>query len=77
MPLTKPIFTDHDKRFLAQFLGGEMPHPATVFEARVYLERAAATMDVNDHDQRLHRATLIEWADEIDPPSVPASRASH
>ncbi len=40
--MPKALFTEHDKQYLARFLGGEVPDPKTPFEARAFLERAAA-----------------------------------
>ena len=77
MHMSKPIFTEHDKAYLARFLGGEMVHPTTPFEARVALERAAAATDANDPNERMVRATFLEWANEVDPQSTTTSSASH
>jgi hypothetical protein len=65
--MPKPLFTEHDKQYLARFLGGELPHPTTPFEARTFLERAAAACDLNDPAERLVKATFIEWANDLDP----------
>lgn len=76
--MIKPLFSDADKAYLAKFLGGEVVHPATPFEARAALERAAAATNQNDHDERLVAATFRQWADEIDPPTAqPASTRTH
>jgi len=66
--MSKPLFTEHDKQYLARFLRGELPHPTTPFEARTFLELAAAACDLNDPAERLVKATFTEWADELDPP---------
>jgi hypothetical protein len=66
--MSKPLFTEHDKHYLARFLGGELPHPTTAFEARAFLELAAAACNLNDPSERLVEATFKDWADELDPP---------
>jgi hypothetical protein len=73
--MSKPIFSELEKAYLARFLNGEMPHATTPFEARAFLERAAAATDPNDHDERLVSSTFLLWADDIDPPPVMASRS--
>jgi hypothetical protein len=40
--MSKPLFTEHYKQYLAHSLSGQVPNPATPFEARAYLELAAA-----------------------------------
>ena len=73
--MTKPLFTDTEKTYLAKFLGGVPPHPTTPFEARATLERAALNAP-DSADGRLVRATFAEWADELEPqPNV--SPGSH
>jgi hypothetical protein len=62
------LFSDGEKRYLSRFLGGEILCPSTPFEARVFLERAAAVLDPEVPDARLVRAAFLLWADEIDPP---------
>jgi len=67
--MSKPLFTEHDKQYLARFLGGEVPNPTTPFEARVFLELAAAACDPANPNERMAQATFAIWADDVDPPS--------
>lgn len=73
LQMSNPLFTEHDKQYLSRFLGGELPHPNTPFEARAFLELAAAACNPEDPQERAVRATFAEWADEIDPRSMAGS----
>lgn len=73
--MSKPIFTEFEKAYIARFLGGEMPHPKTPFEARTFLERASAATDPDSPDERLVSAGFLLWADDIDPPLIMTSRS--
>jgi hypothetical protein len=67
--MPKPLFSEFEKLYLARFLRGELPHPTTSFEARAFVERAAAAMDLTDPDEALAHTAFQIWADELDPPS--------
>jgi hypothetical protein len=67
--MPKALFTEHDKQYLARFLGGEVPDPKTPFEARAFLERAAANCNPSDPDERTVAAAFAVWADDLDPPT--------
>jgi hypothetical protein len=73
--VSKPIFSEHEKKYLAKFLNGEIPHPTSPFEARVFLERAAAATEPQDADERLVRSAFLLWADDVDPPLTVTSRS--
>jgi hypothetical protein len=75
--MTKEIFTEFERTYLARFLGGQLPQPTTAFEARVVLEQAAAATNPDDADERLVCAALREWANEIDPAGAGASQKAH
>lgn len=67
--MSRSLFTEHDKQYVARFLGGQMPQPTTPFEARAFLELAAAACNPNDPQERMVQATFAVWADELDPPA--------
>jgi hypothetical protein len=67
--MSKPLFSEFEKLYLARFLGGDVSHPTTAFEARAFLERAAAVMDLTDPDEAIAHAGFQVWADDLDPPS--------
>ena len=75
--MTKPLFSETSKAYLSRFLDGEMPHPATPFEARAILERAAANTDPNDHGERLVKASFLLWADDVDPQPTASNHTAH
>jgi hypothetical protein len=77
MTNTKPIFTEYEKTYLARFFGGRLPQPSTAFEARVILEQVAASMNVEDPEERLAGAGFIEWANELDPRPSLGNRTCH
>lgn len=74
--MPKPIFCEVEKVRLSRFLDGEMPHPTTPFEARAYIERAAARIS-DCPNGALYKAAFAVWADDVDPPGAVTSRAAN
>ncbi len=65
--MKKPILTETEKQYLAHFLGGNLAHPSTPFEARALIEQAISRLDLTKPAGALHAAGLSEWANEVDP----------